>query len=580
MRPQALQTKAPSAPSSRALGQLQRKCACGNQTHGDEECQACQQKRLSLQRKRSHQAEPGEIPAIVHEVVQSPGEPLDSKTRAFFEPRFNHDFSRVRVHTDTRAANSAEAVNALAYTVGQNIAFASQQYAPGSPAGQHLLAHELTHVLQQNTSSAQVNGIDHPQSSLEQEATRTAEHIVAGPNTIPPIAQSATPVLQRKASEFPGFSQGVYNTCGAASVVSALMIWDKEKKDPAAPNNLLVTACNILLIHLDDHKSSLIAQWNKINFRGQGDGESLYNELFSNLTRIRDAARLPGSKISEDQYQTLGLCLYSLYFGGTGGLSTEEIHNLLTQLGLQSGSSEGVKTFEQIFSSSVLQSLKPGQITQVTWWVRTGQPDAQGKVPLGRHAFLMGRFGRGSWFLSDQGTNPATELEADTLEGLKLAINLAVSKGYWLHTGEIQTNLLISTWGGVRLLGDQGGMEKQARDLIIVPGEFLAQIDAGYTTLGDNLNAWDLLARSYSLEEAKKAFETSGSGHGGVIVENPQGLFHTYKTNPVREPNLGETQIDEDDSKGGKLGKPKRFYQAWLRLCTTSKCSPSWFRVY
>jgi hypothetical protein len=85
------------------------------------------------------------VPLIVHEVLRSPGQPLDSQTRAFFEPRFGHDFSKVRVHTDTRASESTRAVNALAYTVGQDVAFASGQYAPRTDAGARLLAHELAH---------------------------------------------------------------------------------------------------------------------------------------------------------------------------------------------------------------------------------------------------------------------------------------------------------------------------------------------------------------------------------------------------------------------------------------------------
>src|SRR6185369_18043496 len=74
----------------------------------------------------------------------------------FFEPRFVHDFSRVRVHTDARAAESARAVNALAYTVGRDVVFGDGQYAPGTSGGRHTLAHELTHVLQQGGSSQTV----------------------------------------------------------------------------------------------------------------------------------------------------------------------------------------------------------------------------------------------------------------------------------------------------------------------------------------------------------------------------------------------------------------------------------------
>ncbi len=86
-------------------------------------------------------------------VLRSPGHSLDSEARAVMEPRFGRDFSDVRVHADSQAAASAEAVNARAYTVGSHIAFGFGQYAPGSPSGQRLLAHELTHVVQQSAAS-------------------------------------------------------------------------------------------------------------------------------------------------------------------------------------------------------------------------------------------------------------------------------------------------------------------------------------------------------------------------------------------------------------------------------------------
>ena len=92
------------------------------------------------------------VPSIVHEVVRSPGQPLDDATRSFMEPHFGHDFSRVRVHTDSKATESARAVNALAYTVGHDVVFGCGQYAPRLPAGEQLLAHELTHVVQQRQS--------------------------------------------------------------------------------------------------------------------------------------------------------------------------------------------------------------------------------------------------------------------------------------------------------------------------------------------------------------------------------------------------------------------------------------------
>jgi hypothetical protein len=81
-------------------------------------------------------------------VMQSGGQPLPGSVRGFFEPRFGYDFSQVRVHTDARAADSARAINALAYTVGRDIVFGAGQYAPETASGQQLLAHELTHVIQ------------------------------------------------------------------------------------------------------------------------------------------------------------------------------------------------------------------------------------------------------------------------------------------------------------------------------------------------------------------------------------------------------------------------------------------------
>ena len=90
-----------------------------------------------------------EAPSIVREVVRSPGQALDAATRARFEPLFNHDFGSVRVHSDARAAESARVVNARAYTVGADIVFGAGRYMPETAAGKRLLAHELTHVVQQ-----------------------------------------------------------------------------------------------------------------------------------------------------------------------------------------------------------------------------------------------------------------------------------------------------------------------------------------------------------------------------------------------------------------------------------------------
>lgn len=135
--------------------QLQRACACGGTCP---KCKAKQreQENERLQTQRLPTGATGEsvAPPIVHEVLATPGQSLDPATRGFMESRFGHDLSRIRVHADSRAAESARAVEALAYTVGKDVVFGAGQYAPHSPAGRKLLAHELTHTLQQGASTA------------------------------------------------------------------------------------------------------------------------------------------------------------------------------------------------------------------------------------------------------------------------------------------------------------------------------------------------------------------------------------------------------------------------------------------
>lgn len=166
-------------------GILQRKCAsCGNHTIAGGKCDDCENKKGVLQRKSSNNSEQSEVPPIVHEVLNSSGQPLNETTRAFFEPRFGHDFSRVRVHTDSKAAESARAVNALAYTVGQDIVFAPQQYQPRRSENLHLLAHELAHTVQQQGLQRFSDDLGFGRSSeyvrLEREAETAAGTVMRG----------------------------------------------------------------------------------------------------------------------------------------------------------------------------------------------------------------------------------------------------------------------------------------------------------------------------------------------------------------------------------------------------------------
>ncbi len=122
--------------------------------------------------------------------LNSPSQPLDAQTRAVLEPRFNHDFSQVRVHSDSNAARSAEHLDSRAYAVGQDIVMNSGEYAPGTVNGLGLLAHELTHTIQQGqTQAGQARvGTDlklsHPGDASEAEAGHAARNLMRGTGTI------------------------------------------------------------------------------------------------------------------------------------------------------------------------------------------------------------------------------------------------------------------------------------------------------------------------------------------------------------------------------------------------------------
>lgn len=130
-----------------------------------------------------------------HEVLHSPGMRLDADTRAFMEPRFGRDFTNVRLHTDSKAAESANAVNAIAYTVGPHVVFGAGKYAPGARDGRRLLAHELAHVVQQTTTNSSIGRLSG--KAAEKEADHSSARIAAGHTT--QVQGQATPgVMQRQ----------------------------------------------------------------------------------------------------------------------------------------------------------------------------------------------------------------------------------------------------------------------------------------------------------------------------------------------------------------------------------------------
>jgi hypothetical protein len=376
--------------------------------------------------------------------------------------------------------------------------------------------------------------------------------------------------------------------CGAASLVSALLIWDRERNDPNSPNTLLVTACNTILIYMLQHQVELLKKFDTIPIGGTiRQGRKMYIDMFTYMTSLRDTAKLPRAVITEAQYQFMGLCLYHLHKSAGGkGMSTFDIQNMQDSLGIKAGPPEVGKSFDELMSK--LSGLQPGQNAQVSWYSR-GKMQADGSFYFTGHVFLVGRFQRGPWFVSDQGDQPPTELEAANLSSLKAAIVANTQKrDGGIHTGVVPTRSqsgieAVQTSNpdiGVMILGNKSGIEKKAQDVIMKPGEFIAEVDASIIHNGDRITAWDFVSRAYSLLDAIKEMNGAGTGSGGVIVERPLGVFHVFKTSLVSEYNVMETKIDESDSKNGKVtSSPKQFDHAWLQLRSASKTG-SFFQVY
>jgi hypothetical protein len=140
-----------------------------------------------------------EVPPIVHEVLRSPGQPLDPATRASLEPRLGHDFADVRIHTDAKAAESARTVHALAYTFGRDVVFGAGQYALHSSEGRKLMAHELAHVAQGGGQGIGIpRTISSPDSPAERDATIVAESIATDRSFRPAMSVKAAAMVRRQ----------------------------------------------------------------------------------------------------------------------------------------------------------------------------------------------------------------------------------------------------------------------------------------------------------------------------------------------------------------------------------------------
>lgn len=156
-----------------------------------------------------------EVPAEVTDVLRTPGARLNPVTRAAAESFFGYPFGNVRIHTDAAAAATTEAVSARAYTVGTHLVFGPGQYTPGTASGARLLAHELTHVVQQSSATADTapQAISQPGDSSEMEAQREAADFAAD-QAAKPSRPGTRPRGGTGSTYHPGTPPGVTGTRG------------------------------------------------------------------------------------------------------------------------------------------------------------------------------------------------------------------------------------------------------------------------------------------------------------------------------------------------------------------------------
>jgi hypothetical protein len=278
---------------------LQRKCACGGEPGQTNECESCRKKKLqgrSENLDRSSISYPpssvSEVPPIVHEVLRSPGQPLDAQTRAFMEPRFGHDFSRVRVHTDHDAAESARLVNAKAYAAGHNIVFAAGRYHPEASSGKELLAHELTHTIQQDAAEGGINPrleTSRPGDPTEQEA-EVAAALVTQTQATSVTNSTATQVARQESDEKP--PDGGASAAAPPAASSAVTIVE-EAKTPDATCALTTYTGSNLVGETVTADAEFVDSLDKINKHASDNNVDLYV-----TSSFRTSTDVPGAIVT------------------------------------------------------------------------------------------------------------------------------------------------------------------------------------------------------------------------------------------------------------------------------------------
>jgi hypothetical protein len=244
------------------------------------------------------------------------------------EPYFGHDFGRVQVHTDARAAESARSVNAVAYTVGDHIAFQSGYYNPSFPRGQRLLAHELTHVVQNRKHGGQFQGsslsISHPSDASEREAEAAAQDVSDGRSTGVDAAPTST--IQRDLGDSEkgaAIAGGIIGGLGLLGLVGwglSKLFGGKSDQDPACAKSLVIP---------DDVHAAIGKAWGE-----SGHGGETVAEHGGRIVTDKDAKRqirtgaggsgsisLPGEQTGDVTTGTFHTHPYSKSEGSTLGVA-------------------------------------------------------------------------------------------------------------------------------------------------------------------------------------------------------------------------------------------------------------------
>jgi hypothetical protein len=289
---------------------VQRQCACGGTC---DRCRAADEMAPAAsvpaeeEPRRAVQARPadGGLSAGADVLpADSAARPLDPGTRRFMESRFGRDLNDVRVHSDGPAAESATALGADAYTSGRDVYFAAGKYAPDTAEGQHLLAHELAHTVQQADGrmpeAVAARGSDgvivgSPDDPMEAEAERAAD-AVAGAGARGPVAVSAdhVPVVRRQEAPAPEAKkdEGVLDFLGrkAGEAVEAVEGWAIEKIEKYAPGLLKLLRGNVVEYLKDKIAAGLDGVFGGLVARVEKDGlvgalEGMVGDLVGGVTK-------------------------------------------------------------------------------------------------------------------------------------------------------------------------------------------------------------------------------------------------------------------------------------------------------